>query len=217
LGNEVVISNHCDIGIPTDLAVENNLIIGNYSVVRSHSVFYLGSTIGEFLTTGHHVTIRENSQIGTRVQIGTLSDIQGDCLIGNYSRLHSNVHVGKDSKIGEFVWLYPYVVLTNDPIPPSNTSIGVTIEDFAVVATMSTLLPGVVIGFGSIVGAHSLVNKSVPPETVVAGSPARVIKRTEDIMNSADGLPAYPWARHFNRGYPEELFKTYSERKLRLI
>lgn len=68
--------------------------------------------------------------------IGTLSDIQGHCEIGNYVRLHSNVHIGQESKIGNFDWIFPFTVLTNDPHPPSNELIGVTIDDFAVVATM---------------------------------------------------------------------------------
>lgn len=43
----------------------------------------------------------------------------------------------------------------------------------------STILPGVTIGYGSIVGANSLVTKDVPPMTVVGGNPAKVIKRIE--------------------------------------
>lgn len=213
LGDNVKISSHCDIGIPSQLANSRNLIIGNNSIIRSHSVMYIGSNIGKFLTTGHHVTIRENSEIGSHVQIGTLSDLQGDCTIRNYSRIHSNVHICKMSEIGEFVWLFPYVLLTNDVNPPSDIRVGVTVQDFAIVASKSTLLPGVVVGFGSLVGANSLVSKNIPPEMVAVGMPARIVKRTDEIININDGLPAYPWPRHFKKGYPEELSEIYETRK----
>jgi acetyltransferase-like isoleucine patch superfamily enzyme len=217
LGDNVKIFSHCDIGVPTQLSSSNKLVIGSNSIIRSHSVMYIGSNVGKFLTTGHNVIIRENSDIGSHVQIGTLSDIQGDCSIGNYSRLHSNVHVCKKSKIGEFVWLFPGVIFTNDNNPPSDIRIGPIVEDFAIVATKSTLLPGVVIGYGSLVGANSLVSKNVPPEMVAVGVPARIIKQTKEILNIDDGLPAYPWAKHFHRGYPEELFEIYESRRKEIL
>ena len=74
------------------------------------------------------MTIRENSNIGEHVRIGTLSDIQGYCQIGNYVNMHSNVHVAQASIIHDYVWLFPYVVLTNDPQPPSMTTAGVEID-----------------------------------------------------------------------------------------
>lgn len=216
LGDRVKVSSHCDIGVPTPLASSNKLEIGSNSIIRSHSVVYIGSKIGEFLTTGHHVTIRENTQIGSNVNIGTLSDIQGDCSIGDYSRIHSNVFVSKLSKIGEFVWLFPFVVLTNDVNPPSNTWSGVVVQDFAVVAARSILLPGITLGFGSLVGANSLVNIDLPSEMVAVGSPARILKCTEEILKVNDGLPAYPWPKHFTKDYPQDLLRIYESRKLQL-
>ncbi len=213
LGDSVKISSHCDIGITTPLARSSKLTIGSNSIIRSHTVMYIGSNIGEFLTTGHNVTIRENSEIGSNVQIGTSSDIHGDCSIGNYSRLHSNVFVSKMSEIGEFVWLYPFVALTNDLNPPSNTWSGVIVRDFAVVATKSVLLPGAIIGFGSLVGANSLVNINLPPEMVAVGTPARIVKRAEEILKINDGFPAYPWPKHFTKNYPKDLFEIYESRK----
>ena len=72
---------------------------------------------------------------------------------------------------------YPYVVLTNDPHPPSDVLQGVTVKDYAVIATMSVLLPGINVGPHSLVAAHSLVNKDVPEGQVVGGSPAKYFVR----------------------------------------
>ena len=205
IGDNTEIGAYCEIGLPTKLANGRPLIIGNGAVIRSHSVFYEGSTFGEKLVTGHRVTIRELTTAGDGFQIGTLGDIQGHCEIGDYVKCHSNVHIGQHSTVGNYVWIFPYVVLTNDPHPPSEVMAGVTIEDFAVIATMSVILPGVTVKKGALVGAHSSVNKDVAPDAVVAGSPAKFICGTEKIkLKDGSGNHAYPWRRHFHRGYPEK-------------
>jgi len=205
IGDNTEIGAYCEIGLPTKLANGRPLIIGNRAVIRSHSVFYEGSTFGENLVTGHRVTIRELTTAGDGFQIGTLGDIQGHCEIGDYVKCHSNVHIGQHSTVGNYVWIFPYVVLTNDPHPPSEVMAGVTIEDFAVIATMSVILPGVTVKKGALVGAHSSVNKDVNPDAVVAGSPAKFICGTEKIkLKDGSGNHAYPWRRHFHRGYPEK-------------
>lgn len=210
IGDNSVIESYCEIGYPTDLATRRPLIIGSDSKIRSHSIFYQGSIFGHRLITGHHVTVRENTIAGENLQIGTLCDIQGDCVIGDYVRFHSNVHIGKKSKIGNFVWIFPYVVLTNDPTPPSENLLGVVVEDYVSIATMSVILPGVTIGSGSLVGAHSLVTKSVPPGMVACGNPA-INKGPASEIKLRDGSnqPAYPWTKHFHRGYPKEVIKKW--------
>jgi len=211
------IGSFCDVGVHGPNSQKAELKILENAIIRSHSVIYSGSEIGRNLKTGHHVTIRENSKIGNDVQIGTLSDIQGDCSIGSFTRLHSNVHIGKHSVVGEYVWIYPYVVLTNDPHPPSETVKGVTVEDFAVIATMSVILPGIRVNMGSLVGAHSLVTKDVPFETLVAGVPARAIKNVKEIQHEDLNEPAYPWPTHFSRGYADELLKEYDRRRREVL
>jgi acetyltransferase-like isoleucine patch superfamily enzyme len=203
IGSGTQIGSHCEIGVWSKLAKENRLVIQSNSVIRSHSVLYLGSSFGNDFVTGHHVTIRENTFAGVGFQVGTLGDIQGDCVLGDYVRLHSNVHIGKGSVIGDFVWIFPYVVLTNDPLPPSEICNGVTVEDYAVIATMSTILPGVRIGFGSLVGAGSLVTRDVPKEMVVIGVPAKQIGSANNLQINDEGNNlSYPWRKHFHRGYP---------------
>lgn len=212
IGKGSNIGSHCEIGVVSNSTSVGTLIIGENSNIRSHSILYLGSMFGHGLTTGHRVTIRENTIAGENLQVGTLSDIQGDCTFGDYVRLHSNVHIGKASKIGNFVWIFPYVVLTNDPHPPSDTCIGVTIEDFAVIATMSTILPGIKISNGALIGAHSLVNRDVAPDTIVVGVPAKPVGPTSKIkLTGTDNEDAYPWRKHFRRGYPEQVISNWEE------
>lgn len=213
VGDNTVIDGFCEIGYPTKLAKDKSLIIGKNSLIRSHSTFYAGSSFGEGLVTGHRVTVRENIIAGKNLQIGTLSDLQGDIQIGDYVRLHSNVHIGKYAQLGSYIWLFPYVVLTNDPHPPSEIMIGVTVKDFAIIASMSVILPGVTIHEHSIVGAKSLVRNDVPSGFVVAGNPAKIICETSKIkLKNNPNESAYPWPRHFHRGYPEEVIQEWEKK-----
>jgi acetyltransferase-like isoleucine patch superfamily enzyme len=213
IGDNTCIDSHCSIGQPTPLAKRDPMLtIGNDSIIRSHSIFYEGSTFGKKLTTGHRVTVREGTKAGANLQIGTLSDIQGDCEIGDYVRTHSNVHIGKHSKVGNFVWIFPYVVLTNDPHPPSNVILGCTIGDYASIATMSLVLPGVLVGEHALVAANSTVSKNVEPHTVVGGNPAKFLCETKQIiLRDGTNRPAYPWPAHFQRGYPEAIVDQWKE------
>ncbi|NGZ83089.1 acyltransferase [Duganella aceris] len=205
IGAGSVIDGYCEIGYPTPLADGLPLVLGAGARIRSHSVFYQGSRFGERLVTGHRVVVREKTVAGVAFQIGTMNDIQGDCEIGDYVRCQSNVFIGKMSRVGNFVWLLPYVVLTNDPHPPSNVLLGATIGDYAAIAAMSVILPGVTVGEHALVAAHSKVHRDVAPRTVVAGNPARYLCDADKIkLKDGSGAPAYPWTSHFRRGYPAD-------------
>lgn len=204
IGAGTQIGAFCEIGHPTHLADRQELYIGPGSLIRSHSVFYTGSTFGPGLRTGHHVTVRENTHAGEQFQIGTLSDIQGHCRIGDHVRFQSSVHIGQKAQIGDFVFIFPYVVLTNDLHPPSEELEGVTVHDFAVIATKAMALPGSIIGEGALVGAMALVKGEVPADAIYVGNPGKVVGSTSRIKLK-NGEPAYPWRRHFHRGYPEQV------------
>lgn len=206
LGDRVTIGSHCEIGIQTKLGDGSPLIIGDNSLIRSHSVFYESSVIGTGLVTGHHVAVREMTTAGQGLQIGSASDIQGHCEIGEYVRMHRGVHIGKGSCIGNFVWLYPDVLLTNDPNPPSEQILGPVIGDFTVIASKSTLMPGVRLGQHVFVAAQSLVGCNVPDGKMVNGIPAKIVGDASMLrMNDDIRVKVYPWYKRFFRGYPEEI------------
>lgn len=214
LGDRVKVGAYCELGVPTPFGDGTPLSIGDDSLIRSHSVFYESSSLGRCMTTGHHVVVREKTTAGTGFQIGTMSEIQGDCLIGDYVRFQSNVFVGKKTTIGNFVWIFPYVILTNDPTPPSNVLIGCTIEDYVSISAASVVLPGVTVGHHSLVAAHACVTKNVSPNKVVLGVPARDVGNASDIkLHDGSGGAAYPWTRHFTRGYPDSITVHWNDNK----
>jgi acetyltransferase-like isoleucine patch superfamily enzyme len=210
LGAHTVVGSHCELGHPATGEDAGPLRIGPGALIRSHSVLYAGSVFGERLQTGHRVTLREGIRAEEDLRVGTLCDLQGDASFGRHVRLHSNVHVGRGSTVEEFVWIFPYVVLTNDPHPPSDGfHAGATIERFAVVATSAVVLPGVRVGEGSLVAAHALVRDDVPPGAVYAGVPGKVRGQIDRIQLADGSGPAYPWRRHFHRGYPEDVVQSW--------
>lgn len=212
IGSGSKVGSYCELGVATPLSNSSPLRIGENSIIRSHSVFYEASSFGSGLTTGHRVTVREHTFAGENLQIGTLSDLQGDIRIGDYVRFHSNVHIGKKSVIGNYVWIFPYVVLTNDPTPPSETLLGVSLGDFSIVATMSVILPGVSIGQHALVAASACVGRDVPDGMIAAGVPAKIIGETSKIkLKSFPDIAAYPWPKHFRRGYPEHVVASWRD------
>ena len=118
--------------------------------------------------------------------------------------MHSNVHIGQKSVIKDYAWIFPYVILTNDPNPPSENLMGVVIEEFAVVATGAVVLPGIVIGKDALVGAGSVVTKDVLPEAIVVGNPSKNVGSVNKIKNKVTGEQVYPWRYSFDRGMPWE-------------
>ncbi|UBB88548.1 hypothetical protein J4771_06545 [Candidatus Kaistella beijingensis] len=210
IGDNTIIANDCVIGEPTNSYyhskdyVNPKTIIGANSLIRSHNIIYAGSEFGEGFSTGHRVTIRENSKFGKHCRLGTVTDIQGYVTFGDYCWLHSNVHIGQQSKIGNFVFIYPYVVFTNDPHPPSNICTGVTIGDFSQVAVGTVVLPGIEIGKHCLIGAQSLVGIKVEDYQLAVGNPAKVLKDVRELKSRETGKSHYPWPYNFERGMPWE-------------
>lgn len=87
--------------------------------------------------------------------------------------------------IGNGVFIGPKVnlITINHDVNPANRSATygrpIVIEDKAWIGINSTILPGVRIGHGAIIGAQSVVTHDVPPMAIVAGNPARIIKKIE--------------------------------------
>ena len=199
LGERNVYLSHDEIKI-----AHEPLSIGKNSIIRSHSVIYNGSTIGDYFQSGHHATIRENAEIGHHVSIGILTDVEGHCKIGNYVRIHSDAHVGQHTTIGNYVWVFPYVCFTNDPTPPSVNMMGVTVKDFAVIATGAIILPGVTIEEDCLIAAGAVVRKDVHKGEVIGGVPGKCISTTDNIVDPVTGNKVYPWRYSFSRGMPWE-------------
>ena len=209
IGDNSIICNDSVIGEPLaayyrDPGYKNPVtVIGAGALVRSHSIIYAGCTIGPGFSSGHRVTIRESSSIGEHCSIGTLSDIQGNVKIGRYCRLHSNVHIAQGCLMGDFVFLYPFSVMTNDPFPPSIDIKGGYIGNYSQIGVHAVVLPGIHVGENCLIGANSVVNRKVPDYSLAMGDPIKIVMDIRKYVVMGKGSP-YPWMHRFDRGMPWE-------------
>lgn len=138
----------------------------------SFGTISLGSDV--FLGVEPQISTISSIRIGSRVMFGPRVAILG----GNHNT----------GEVGRFMFDVQEKRPGDDP--------GVIIEDDVWIGASAIILPGVTIGRGSIIGAGSVVTRHVPPYSVVAGSPARVIRMRWDVETIR---------RHEEALYPAEL------------
>lgn len=201
LGKGSVVEEFVVIGKPPRGRKDGELktVIGAGAVIRSGTVIYAGNRIGRNFQTGHNVTVRESNSIGDNVSIGSLSCVEHHVKIADNVRIHSQAFVPEYSTLEEGSWIGPNVVLTNAPHPlcpkVKECLLGPTIKKGAKVGANSTILPRVVVGKDSLIGAGSVVAKDIPPYSVAAGNPAKVIKKIGE-LECKHGLIKRPYGEH---------------------
>jgi acetyltransferase-like isoleucine patch superfamily enzyme len=131
-------------------------------------------------------------EVGDETKIGTFVEIQRGAKVGRRVKISSHTFICEGVQIEDHVFVGHGVTFINDRFPRAVTADGElqTAADWAVVPTVvrrgasigsgSTILCGVEIGEHAIVGAGSVVTANVPPRTIVAGNPARVLRAVED-------------------------------------
>jgi len=175
--------------------VGKGLICGRWVTIRLPSKIELGSDV--FLDDGVLLDIRLQKNTASRIWLGnsvvvgrnsliiskdgqiTLEDgvnISSNCRIAT----QSEIRIGESTLVAAFSYIGPGNHQKGDSEVPliereMEMKGGVQIGKFVWIGAHCTILDGVTIGDGAIIGAHSLVRDSVPPRTIVAGVPARVI------------------------------------------
>ncbi|MFN2159860.1 MAG: sugar O-acetyltransferase [Anaerolineales bacterium] len=94
---------------------------------------------------------------------------------------NNQVHIGNHVMIGPAVQIYTvaHSLQAEDRNQGSETASPITIEDNVWIGGSAIILPGVIVGRNAVVGAGAVVTRDIPPNTVAAGNPARVIREIE--------------------------------------
>ena len=128
--------------------------------------------IGSNVKIWHFAYVGDNTEIGDNVKIGSLAHVDYDVKVGENTMIEGLVYIPPMSRIGKNVFIGPSVSLTNDPFPPSEKLVGITIEDNAIIGARAVIKAGITIGKNSVVAMGAIVTRDVEENTVVAGSPA---------------------------------------------
>jgi len=127
-------------------------------------------------------------EIGENTKIGAFVEIQKNARVGRNCKISSHTFICEGVTIEDEVFIGHGVTFINDSYPRATTSEGTlqTESDWRVESTVirkrasigsgATILSRVTIGENAIIGAGSVVTKDVPPNAVVAGNPARVMR-----------------------------------------
>lgn len=143
-------------------------------------------------------------QIGAHTRIGSFVEIQKGARIGHHCKISSHSFICEGVTIEDSVFIGHHVVFVNDRYPKATNGRGELqrSEDWAVEPTLvcqgvsigsgAVILGHITIGENAIVGAGSVVTKDVPPRTIVAGNPARALRRIDSPQRTRAGGSGNP-------------------------
>jgi UDP-2-acetamido-3-amino-2,3-dideoxy-glucuronate N-acetyltransferase len=134
--------------------------------------------IGEGSEVWHYAVVLADCVIGKNVSVGSGAEIGRGTKIGDNSRIGSGVFLPSNSIVGHNCFIGPRVCATDDRYPRVNnveySAEPPVFEDYCSVGAGSVILPGVRIGKNAMVGAGSVVTRSVPQGGTVYGEKAKL-------------------------------------------
>lgn len=145
----------------------------------------------EFIFVGDNCQIRENVRLTAWSKRGE-QNFRPEIIIGNNCSIGTDSHITaiNSIRLGNNVRMGDKILITDNShgrftfedlkLPPNERPLfskgPVVIEDNVWIGEKATILPGVKIGYGSIIGAGSVVTKDIPAFSMVGGKPAKIIK-----------------------------------------
>lgn len=164
------ILEHQDITLSKVEFIAHNSAIPLADISKFNARIEPGAVIREYVEIGNNAVI----MMGAIINLGSV--------IGEGTMIDMNVVVGARARIGKYCHIGAGTVIAGVVEPPSASP--VTIEDHVVVGANAVILEGVKVGEHSVVAAGAVVVNDVPPYTVVAGIPARIVKQVDEKTQS---------------------------------
>ncbi len=168
--------------------------------------------IGEGTRIWQFVVVLPGARIGRDCNICSHCFIENDVSIGNRATIKNGVQLWDGLRVGDDVFIGPNVTFTNDKKPRSKQFppeyLKTQLEDGASIGGGATILPGIKIGKNAMVGAGAVVTRSVPPNAIVVGNPARIVGYVDarEVSNEK-GLDVTEEAGHGRQAHDEKLLQ----------
>jgi len=135
--------------------------------------------IGSGTRIGQFVVVLSGAKIGQDCNICSHCLIENDVVIGDRLTVKSGVQLWDGLRVGDDVFIGPNASFANDRFPRSRQKpekfLVTTLHDGASIGAGAVILPGLEIGRNAIVAAGAVVTRSVPPNAVVEGNPAKIV------------------------------------------
>lgn len=151
--------------------------------------------VGDGTRIWQYCVVLEGAKIGKDVNLCSHCFVENDVVVGDRVTIKCGVQLWDGVTIDDDVFVGPNVTFTNDRFPRSKDFpeqfLQTRIRKGASIGAGATLLPGITVGSGAMVGAGAVVTRSVPPNAVVVGSPARVVSYT-NLNSPGDAVEATP-------------------------
>lgn len=149
----------------------------------SHFVHALGccesTTVGAGTRIWAFAHVLPGARIGRDCNICDHVFIENDVVVGDRVTVKCGVQLWDGITVHDDVFIGPNATFTNDPFPrsrqPRVPGNGIVLERGASIGANATILPGLTIGQNAMVGAGAVVTRSVPPNAIVTGNPARIV------------------------------------------
>ncbi len=162
------------------ISFQRSVNIGDNCSIGPNAVIYYDVEIGDATLIGDGASIREQCRIGDHCIISRCVTVNYATTIGSRTKIMDASHITGNAKIGSDVFISVLVGTTNDNVIKAGYGdhvVGPIIEDGAIIGVGASLLPAVRIGAGATVAAGSVVTKDVEVGVLVAGVPARFVRR----------------------------------------
>jgi UDP-2-acetamido-3-amino-2,3-dideoxy-glucuronate N-acetyltransferase len=134
--------------------------------------------IGEGTTVWQYAIILKGAKVGKNCNINCHTFIESDVIVGDNVTIKAGVYLWNGISIEDGVFVGPNVTFTNDMLPRSKVYPDMFLKTFikegASIGANSTIIGGITIGAYALVGAGSVVTKSVPSQALVYGNPAKI-------------------------------------------
>lgn len=137
------------------------------------------ASIGAGTRIWQYVVVLPGARIGGDCNICSHCFVENDVVVGDRTTIKSGVQLWDGIELGDDVFVGPNVTFTNDKLPrsrhPPPEFMCTRVESGASLGAGATILPGLTIGRRAMVGSGAVVTRSVPPNAIVVGNPARII------------------------------------------